>query len=77
MDRGVNVLALVKEGERYVFLYDDDSAATLLQTFGRYAADKDLSFSWYDAAVLSQKVRRLNKERQSETLLPLRENLSE
>jgi hypothetical protein len=77
MERGVNVLALVKEGERYVFLYDDESAATLLQTFGRYAADKDLSFSWYDAAVLSQKVRRLNKERQIDALLPLRENLPE
>lgn len=77
MERGVNVLALVKEGERYIFLYDDDSAATLLQTFGRYAADKDLSFSWYDAATLSQKVRRLNNERQVDTLLPLRENLPE
>jgi hypothetical protein len=77
MERGVNVLALVKEGERYVFLYDDESAATLLQTFGRYAADKELSFTWYDAAVLSQKVRRLNTERQLDTLLPMRENLSE
>ena len=77
MDRGVNVLALVKEGERYVFLYDDDSAATLLQTFGRYAADKALSFSWYDAAVLSQKVRRLQREQQSESRLSLRESLPE
>jgi hypothetical protein len=75
MDRGVNVLALVKEGERYVFLYDDDSSATLLQTFGRFAAEKDLSFSWYDAAVLSQKVRRLQKEQQADPLLPLRESL--
>ncbi|MDB5390649.1 MAG: hypothetical protein JWM11_6295 [Planctomycetaceae bacterium] len=77
MDRGVNVLALVKEGERYVFLYDDESAATLLQTFGRYAADNDLSFSWYDAAVLSQKVRRLQKDQQADSLLPLRETLPE
>lgn len=77
MDRGVNVLALVKEGERYVFLYDDESAATLLQTFGRYAADKDMSFSWYDAAVLSQKVRRLQCEQQAEDRLTLRESLPE
>jgi hypothetical protein len=62
MQRGVNVLALVKDGERYVFLYDDDSSAALLQTLGRYAADPELSFSWYDAAVLSQKVRRLKRE---------------
>lgn len=57
MARGVNVLALLKNGERYVFLYDDQSLETLLQTLGRYASDPELSFSWYDAAVLSQRVR--------------------
>jgi len=62
MERGINVLALVKDGERFVFLYDDDSYAELLQTLGRYAADPELSFSWYDAAVLSQKVRRLQQQ---------------
>ena len=55
----VNVLALVKEGERYVFLFDDNSRAQMLQAIGRYAADPELNFSWYDAAVLCQKVRRL------------------
>ena len=59
MQQSVNVLALVKDGERYVFLYDEKSVSTLLQTLGRYAADPELNFSWYDAAVLSQKVRRL------------------
>ena len=62
MERGINVLALVKDGERFVFLYDDDSPAQLLQTLGKYAADPELNFSWYDAAVLSQKVRRLQQE---------------
>lgn len=57
----MNVLALVKNSERYVFLYDDDSLDSVLQTLGRYAADKELSFSWYDAAVLSQKVRKLKQ----------------
>jgi hypothetical protein len=61
MDRRVNVLALVKDGERYVFLYDDRSLPQLLQTLGKFAADPELSFSWYDAAVLSQKVRRLQQ----------------
>lgn len=57
MAQGVNVLALLKNGERYVFLYDDQSLETLLQTLGKYASDPELSFSWYDAAVLSQRVR--------------------
>lgn len=62
MDRSVNVIALVKDGERYIFLYDGESGPQLLQTFGKYAADPELNFTWYDAAVLSQKVRRLQSE---------------
>lgn len=57
MARDINVLALVKGTERYIFLYNDDKSLEILQTFGRFAADPDLSFMWYDAAVLSQKVR--------------------
>jgi hypothetical protein len=53
----INVLALVKGQERYVFLYDDQSRAETLRMLGRYASNPDLSFTWYDAAVLSQKVR--------------------
>lgn len=67
MQDGVNVLALVKESERYVFLYDDESPAELLQTLGQYAADPQLSFTWYDAAILSQKVRRLCRNRETAT----------
>ena len=57
MTQDINVLALVKGLERYVFLYDDSNRAETLRTLGRYASDPDLSFTWYDAAVLSQKVR--------------------
>ncbi|MFM8282841.1 MAG: hypothetical protein ACKOCW_04705 [Planctomycetaceae bacterium] len=56
--RDINVIALVKGGERYVFLYDDDSREETLRTLGRFAADPELSFSWYDAAMLGDKVRR-------------------
>ncbi len=58
MNQEVNVLALVKGKERYVFLYNDSNQSETLRTFGRYASDPELSFSWYDAAVLSQKLRR-------------------
>ena len=67
MEQSVNVLALVKDGERFVFLYDEKSIPQLLQTLGRYAADPELNFSWYDAAVLSQKVRKLVAESQAES----------
>ncbi len=62
MQNGMNVLALVKDSERYVFLYDDESDAALLQQLGQFASDTELSFTWYDAAILSQKVRRLKRK---------------
>jgi hypothetical protein len=57
VSQDINVLALVKGAERYVFLYDDASRAETLRVLGRYASNPDLSFTWYDAAVLSQKIR--------------------
>ena len=57
MTNDINVLALVKNKERYIFLYDDDNRAETLRTLGRYASNPELSFTWYDAAVLSQKIR--------------------
>jgi len=57
MNQDINVLALVKGDERYVFLYDDANRAETLRTLGRYASNPELSFTWYDAAVLSQKIR--------------------
>ncbi len=57
MSQDVNVLALAKGQERYLFLFNDESRADALRTLGRYASNPDLSFTWYDAAVLSQKIR--------------------
>jgi hypothetical protein len=53
--RELNVLALVKGDERYVYVYDDDSRRTLLDTFRAHAAEPDLSLNCFDAAVLTQK----------------------
>jgi hypothetical protein len=51
----LNVLALVKGEERYVYVYDDESRRTLLDTFRDHAAEPDLSLNFFDAAVLTQK----------------------
>ena len=66
MTQDINVVALVKGKERYIFLYDDSQRAETLRTLGRFASDPELSFSWYDAAVLSQKVRRTAQEQEQE-----------
>ena len=57
MGREFNVLALIKGNERYVYVYDDESGATLLDAFRAQAADPALSLNWFDAAVLTQKAR--------------------
>ena len=57
MTQDINVLALVKGNERYIFLFDDNNRTETLRTLGRFASNPELSFTWYDAAVLSQKVR--------------------
>lgn len=61
----VHFIALIKGNDRYVFLYGDAQQAEIQETFGRFAADKTLSFTWYDSADLSLKVREMataNKE---------------
>ena len=58
-NQDINVLAMVKGEERYIFLYNDENRVEMLRTLGRYAADPQLSFSWYDAAVMSKKVREI------------------
>ena len=57
MTTEINVLALVKGNERYVFLFDDQNRVEMLRQLGRFAANPELSFTWYDAAVMSQKIR--------------------
>jgi hypothetical protein len=57
VSQDINVLALVKGEERYIFLYDDSKRAECLRALGRFASNSELSFTWFDAAVLSQKLR--------------------
>lgn len=62
MTTDINVLALVKGEERYIFLFDDERRSEALRTLGRFASNPELSFSWYDAAVLSQRIRHVEQQ---------------
>jgi hypothetical protein len=55
--RELNVLALIKGEERYVYVYDEDSRPLLIDALRDQAADPDLSLSWFDATVLSDRAR--------------------
>ncbi|MDX1947069.1 MAG: hypothetical protein SFU86_16840 [Pirellulaceae bacterium] len=70
MTQDINVLALVKGEERYIFLFDDQHRSDALRTLGKFASNPELSFSWYDAAVLSQRIRQTAQETAAEAPLP-------
>ncbi len=53
----LKILALIRDSERYIFIYSEDQRTELLRTLGRFAACPELSLSWTDAAFLSQRVR--------------------
>ncbi len=56
--KDINVLAIVKGNEqRFIFLYNDEHVDELLKVIGGYAERDDLDFTWFDAAVLYQKLR--------------------
>ena len=55
--REFNILALIKGEERYVFIYDDNSRAQLIDALRDQAADPGLTLTWFDAAVLTEKAR--------------------
>jgi len=53
----LNVLALIKGDERFIFVYDDDSRDALIEELRNKAADPAVALNWFDAAVLTERVR--------------------
>lgn len=53
----VSIVCLVKNKERYIFMFDEVSRLECLRVVGRWASCQDLSLTWYDAAMLSQRIR--------------------
>lgn len=53
----IHVFALAKGAERYVILTDSAGRNDALRTLGRWASDPEMRFTWYDAAVIAQKIR--------------------
>ena len=50
MTNPVNLLACHRDGEKFVFLYDDESLPVLKATLNQYAADNTLNFTRQDAS---------------------------
>jgi hypothetical protein len=64
--RELNVLALIKCEERYIYVYDDDSRQFLIDSLRDQAADPHLSLTWFDAAVLSENAREQGRQPSAE-----------
>lgn len=58
----VNVLVMTKGEERYVVMYDDLRRDEALRQIGDWAFNEELSFTWQDAAILSQKMRGIDAD---------------
>lgn len=56
-----NVIVLVKDGGNWAFVFDDASRSAMLRQIGKMASNQDLSFTWWDAAVVAQKIRTQSK----------------
>jgi len=56
-NKPINVTCLIRGEQKYIFLYDDSNVSQAIQMAGKWAADQDLAFSWYDAALVSQRIR--------------------
>lgn len=57
MTQELNVIALFKGRERYIFVYDEVSRETLFNHIRDKAADPTVPINWFDAAVLTQRIR--------------------
>jgi hypothetical protein len=58
----LSVLALLKGKERFLYVYDDESRERLIDAIRDQAADPNVSLSWFDAAVLTQRARQQGQE---------------
>ena len=57
-DNDLRLMFLLRGPERYILLFDDEVArADALLTLRRWASNPELSFTWYDAAMLSERIR--------------------
>lgn len=45
------------DGEWYIYIFDEATTSQTLRAIAQNAAEKELSLTWQDAAVLSNRVR--------------------
>ena len=54
----INVVTLNKPNRRFVFRFVDEHRDDLLQQVAQFAKDSEIDFTWFDAAIVSNKIRK-------------------
>lgn len=63
LERGDRYAIVIEKGsERYVFLFDDDSKEECLRRAAKFANDPSLSFTWYDAVLVTRKMKSIREQ---------------
>jgi len=57
MDEALNELRMFKDGHTYIFRYTDSNRSDMLRWIASFAASEYVNLNWYDAAMLSKKIR--------------------
>jgi hypothetical protein len=52
-----DVIALLKKGERYVFIYNAETRLQMIQHLVKFAKNPELSLTWREAAAITEKIR--------------------
>jgi hypothetical protein len=58
-DLGCQLMAISRNGETFAVWYERNDPTSAMRMLGRWASDPELSFSWYEAALMSEQVRQL------------------
>jgi hypothetical protein len=62
MDNDLNVLALFKGAERFIFVFDDAGRQEALDAIRDKAADPSVSLNWSDAAMLIERAKQVGEQ---------------
>jgi hypothetical protein len=71
MAHDVNVVALLKGHDRYIYVFDEDSRQQLIDAVRDQASDPKHLLSWFDAAVLTERIRQIRNRTNSTTASPI------
>jgi hypothetical protein len=66
IDREIYAVGIVRNGQRYLFLFEPNDFIGLINHMIKYANDPELDFNWYDVGKISQRASQMIVEEKIE-----------